>query len=68
MFRIPKASNKSMYDNPMMDNDPARIPESQVKTAMVEWTKIQVNMVFCLGIRFPKISPYEGSCDRKLTG
>jgi hypothetical protein len=51
-----------------LHNDPARIPESQVKTAMVEWTRIQVNMVFCLGMSPPKISPYEGSWDRKLTG
>lgn len=57
---------KSSWDP--LHNDPERIPESQVKTAMVEWTRIQVNIVFCLGMSPPKISPYEGSWDRKLTG
>lgn len=40
------------------------MPEIQVMTAINVCSRIQVNVVFCLGSRPPKISEYEGSWDR----
>lgn len=52
-----KEKKDPIQERSFLHNDPARIPESQVMMAIVEWTTIQVNIVFCFGIKFPKISP-----------